>query len=142
MLAAAAEPDIRALVLDNTYARVNDLISFEIARKTPVPEWAAPVFIPGASLFANTLYGIHLNKLAPEQSIKSVDVPILVIHGNADTRILSEHGIRVHEAAHSKSELWIVPGVDHAEAFYMFPDEYVEHIVSYFRTQLAGEVTP
>ncbi len=142
VLAAAAEPDIRALVLDNTYARVNDLISFEIARKTPVPEWAAPVFIPGASLFANTLYGIHLNKLAPEQSIKSVDVPILVIHGNADTRILSEHGIRVHEAAHSKSELWIVPGVDHAEAFYMFPDEYVEHIVSYFRTQLAREVTP
>ena len=142
VLAAAAEPGIRALVLDSTYAKVNDLISFEIARKTPVPEWAAPVFIPGASLLANVFYGIDLSKLAPEQAIKSVDVPILVIHGNADTRILSEHGIRVHEAAHSKSVLWIVPGADHAEAFYMFPDEYTEHIVSYFRTQLGREVTP
>ena len=142
VLAAAAEPDIRALVLDSTYAEVNDLISFEIARITPVPEWAAPIFILGASLLANVLYGIDLSKLAPEQAIKSVDVPILVIHGNADTRILSEHGIRVHEAAHSKSVLWIVPGADHAEAFYMFPDEYTEHIVSYFRTQLGREVTP
>ena len=120
VLAAAAEPGIRALVLDSTYAKVNDLISFEIARKTPVPDWAAPVFIPGASLLANVLYGIDLSKLAPEQAIKSVDVPILVIHGEADTRIPTEHGIRVHEASHAESEMWIVPGVDHGEAFITF----------------------
>ena len=142
VLAAAAEPDIRALVLDSTYAAVNDLISFEIARKTPVPEWAAPVFIPGASLLANALYGIDLSKLAPEQGIKSVNVPILVIHGEADTRIPTEHGIRVHEAARAESEMWVVPGADHGEALHNFPDEYVERVVSYFRTQVAGEVTP
>ena len=142
VLAAAAEPDIRALVLDSTYAEVNDLISFEIARKTPVPEWVAPVFIPGASLLANVLYGIDLSKLAPENAIKSVDVPILVIHGNADTRIPTEHGIRVHEAAHAKSEIWLVPSADHGEAFYNFPDDYVERVVSYFRTQLTGEIVP
>ena len=142
VLAAAAEPGIRALVLDSTYAKVNDLISFEIARKTHVPEWAAPIFIPGASLLANVLYGIDLSKLAPEQAIKSVDVPILVIHGEADTRIPTEHGIRVHEASRAGSEMWIVPGVDHGEAFDSFSDEYIERVVSYFRTQVAGEVTP
>ena len=142
VLAAAAEPDIRALVLDSTYAQVHDLITFEIARKTPVPEWVAPVFIPGATLLANVLYGIDLSKLAPEHTIKSVDVPILVIHGKADTHIPTEHGIRVHEAAHSESEIWIVPGSDHGQAFHSFPDDYVERVVSYFRTHLSGEATP
>ena len=142
VLAAAAEPDIQALVLDSAYAKVNDLISFEIARKTPVPEWAASVFIPGASLFANMLYGIDLSKLAPEQAIKSVDMPILVIHGDADTRIPTEHGLRVHEAAHAQSEMWLVPDTDHAEAFYIFPDEYIQRVASYFRTQLSEQTSP
>ena len=139
VLAAAAEPDIRALVLDSTYAQVHDLIAFEIARKTPVPKWVAPVFIPGASLLANVLYGIDLSKLAPEQAIKSVHVPILVIHGEADKRIPVEHGIRVHEAAHAESKMWVVPGTDHGESFSSFPDDYVDRVVSYFSTQLVGK---
>ena len=133
VLAAEAEPGITAMVLDSTYARVNDLISFEIARKTPVPEWAAPVFIPGASFLANVLYGIDLGRLAPEEAIQSVDIPILVIHGEDDTRIPTEHGVRVFEAAHTDSELWLVPDTDHAEAFHNFPEDYVDRVVNYFR---------
>ena len=135
VLAAEAEPGITAMVLDSTYAKVNDLIAFEIARKTPVPEWAAPVFIPGASFLANLLYGIDLSKLAPEEAIRSVNVPILVIHGEADTRIPTEHGIRVFEAAHSDSELWLVPESDHAEAFFNFPQDYMGRVVDYFRAR-------
>ena len=141
VLAAAVEPDIRALVLDSTYAQVHDLIAFEVARKTPIPEWAAPVFIPGASLLANVLYGIDLSKLAPEHAIKSVDVPILLIHGEADTRIPIEHGVRVHKEAYAESKMWVVPSADHGEAFSRFPDDYMDRVVSYFRMQLSSEVT-
>ena len=141
-LAAVAEPDIRALVLDGTYAEVHELIAFEIGRKTPVPEWVAPVFIPGASLLANVLYGIDLSRLAPERAVKSIGVPILVIHGEDDTRIPIEHGVRVHEAAHSGSGIWIVPGTDHVEAFNSYPDEYVDRVASYFFTQLSPEAAP
>ena len=70
VLAAAAEPEIGALVLDGTYADVTDLVAFEIGRKTPVPEWAAPVFIPGASLLADMLYGVDLSRLAPERVVE------------------------------------------------------------------------
>lgn len=138
VLAAAEEPELRALVLDGTYAKVDDLISFEIARKTPVPEWVAPVFIPGASMLARALYGIDLSKLVPERVIASVEMPILVIHGDSDTRIPLEHGLRVHQAAHPDSEIWIVPGADHGEAFNNQPDEYIERVSSYFAKRLTG----
>ncbi len=136
VLAAAEEPGLRAVVLDSTYAKVNDLISFEIGRKTPVPEWAAPIFIPGASVFANVLYGIDLSKLAPEKAIESVELPILVVHGDADTRIPLEHGLRVHRAAYDGSEMWIVPGAEHGEAFDRFRDEYVRRVVGYLESRL------
>ncbi len=142
VLAGAAEPAIRAVVLDSTYARVHDLISFEIGRKTPVPEWAAPIFIPGASVFANVLYGIDLSKLAPEEVIREVDLPILVMHGDADTRIPLDHGLRVHQAAHVGSEMWIVPGADHGEAFDQFGDEYIRRVVGYFEMRFSAEASP
>ncbi len=142
VLAAEAEPGITAMVLDSTYAKVNDLISFEIARKTPVPEWAAPIFIPGASFLANMLYGIDLGKLAPEKAILSVNIPILVIHGQADTRIPTEHGIRVFEAAYSGSELWLVPDTDHAEAFFNSSEDYVGRVVDYFRARFDERAAP
>ena len=138
VLAAAAEPELRALVLDGTYAKVDDLIAFEVARKTPVPEWIAPVFIPGASVLARTLYGIDLSKLVPERVIESVKIPILVIHGDADTRIPPEHGLRVYRSAYAGSEIWTVPGADHGEAFNNHPDEYIERVSSYFSERLTG----
>ena len=139
VLAAAAEPEIGALVLDGTYADVTDLVAFEIGRKTPVPEWAAPVFVPGASLLADMLYGLDMGLLVPERVVEDIDYPILVIHGDADTRIPTEHGIRVHGAAHPGSELWIVPGSDHVDAFADFPREYVERVVSYFASRVEEE---
>ncbi len=139
VLAAVAEPEIGALVLDGTYADVTDLVAFEVARKTPVPEWAAPVFIPGASLLADMLYGLDMGLLVPEREVESIDHPILVIHGGADTRIPTEHGVRVHWAAHPGSELWITPGTDHGDSFLNFPEEYVERVVSYFASRVGEE---
>lgn len=139
VLAAAAEPEIGALVLDGTYADVTDLVAFEIGRKTPVPEWSAPVFIPGASLMADTLYGVDMGLLVPERSVGDIGYPILVIHGEADTRIPTGHGIRVHKAAHPGSELWLTPGTDHGDSFKNYPEEYVDRVVSYFASRVGEE---
>ena len=126
-------------MLDGTYADVTDLVAFEIGRKTPVPEWAAPVFIPGASLLADMLYGLDMGLLVPERAVESIDYPILVIHGEDDTRIPTDHGIRVHKAAHPASELWITPGTDHGDSFLNFPEEYVDRVVSYYASRVEDE---
>ena len=139
VLAVADEPAIQALVVDSPYAKVSELLAHEIARKTPIPKWIAPVFVPGAKLFADTLYDIDMGKLVPEEAVKELDYPILVIHGTGDTRIPFEHGERVHEAAHPESELWLVPDVDHVDAYIEYPEEYVNRVAPYFRSRLGGE---
>ena len=104
-----------------------------------MPEWAGPVFIPGASLLADTLYGVDMGLLVPERAVEDIDYPILVIHGEADTRIPTEHGTRVHGAAHPGSELWITPGTDHGDSFVNYPEEYVNRVVSYFASRYGEE---
>ncbi len=136
LLAAADEPEIRALVVDSPYARATELIAQETARKTIFPQWVVPVFIPTTRLMAHRLFGIDLGFLVPEDAAAKLSYPILVIHGTADTRIPTEHGERVYAAAPAGSEIWLVPGVDHVDAFKEYPDEYVDRLTGYFEERL------
>ena len=136
VLAAADEPEIRAAVLDSPYAKATDFISQEAASKTVLPKWGMPVFIPTTRLIASLLYDINLGAMIPERSVRDLDFPVLVIHGTADGRVPFEHGVRVHQAAPQGSELWLVPGADHVDAFIAQPEEYVERVTRYFETTL------
>lgn len=137
VLAAAEDPSICALVADSPYAKASDLIAQETARKTVFPKWLAPIFLPGVQLTARMLHGIDIGALVPEEAVKTLDYPIMVIHGTADTRIPSEHGTRVYHAAHPESSIWLVPDLDHVDAFSTYPEEYVERVADYFDAQLA-----
>ncbi|MDT0327736.1 alpha/beta hydrolase family protein [Nocardiopsis lambiniae] len=41
--------------------------------------------------------------------------PLLVIHGEADTYFPVSHATAIHDAAREPKELWLVPGMGHAE---------------------------
>lgn len=41
--------------------------------------------------------------------------PLLVVHGDADDYFPTSHATEIHEAAREPRELWIVPGMGHAE---------------------------
>lgn len=138
IMAAAQEPGIAAVVADSPFADVDDLIAQETARKTPIPRDVVPVFLPAAKLFASTLYDIDLGELVPEQDVAQLAYPVLVIHGEADSRIPASHGRRVHERAPPGSELWMLPGVEHADAFLEQPEEYVQRVLAYFDRSLRG----
>jgi len=59
-----------------------------------------------------------------------------VIHGIADERIPWQQGQRVAAAAKEGSAIWLVPGVDHVDAFLTHPDEYVDRVSGYFDSRL------
>ena len=132
VLAAEQEPALQALALDSPYAKVGDLVTNEAALKTPFPRWLIPAFIPPARLMAKWFYGIDLGRMIPEESVATLDYPILVIHGKNDDRVPVEHGIRVHGAAAAGSELWLVDSPGHSDAYLEAPEEYVRRIAAYF----------
>ena len=135
IMAAAQEPRITALAADSTYANASELIAREAARKTPIPGWLTPVFMPASKLMANGIYGIDIGSLVPEESVADLGYPVLVIHGTEDKRIPLEQGQRVADAAKEGSSIWLVPEVDHVDAFLTYPDEYTERVDEYFSSR-------
>ena len=135
IMAAAQEPGIIAVAADSTYANASELIAREAARKTPIPGWLTPVFMPAAKLMANGIYGIDIGSLVPEESVADLGYPVLVIHGTEDKRIPLEQGQRVADAAKEGSSIWLVPEVDHVDAFLTHPDEYTERVNEYFSSR-------
>ena len=139
ILAISKEREIRALVADTAYASVSDLIVQEVGRKTSLPNWIVPIFVPGTKVAARLLYQIKLEELSPETAVNDIDYPILVVHGKEDTRIPVGHGVRVHEAAYPGSDLWLTPGVDHMDSFLTYPEEYTSRVTRYFNERLGRE---
>ena len=137
--AAALEPGIRAAVADSAFADVRDMIAQETARTTIFPKWMVPLFIPGMSVMSSVLYGIDVGAIVPEDAASTLDYPILVIHGDADSRIPPEQSVRIHASALSGSELWLSPGSEHADTFFDAQDEYIERVEAYYGDRLAGQ---
>ena len=104
-MAAADEPAIEALVADSPYADAADLIVNEVDVRTDVPRWIIPLFVPGSKLIAGAFFGIDVGKLTPEEAAARIEYPILVLHGEADTRIPPDHGRRVRDAAHPRQRI-------------------------------------
>ncbi len=136
IFAAAEEPAIQAIVADSPYAKASEFFTQEIARKTVLPRWVAAMVLPTVWLMARGLYDVDIGDMVPERSMRRIHQPILVIHGDADRRIPYQHGERVHRAARPGSELWLVHGADHVDAFKVQPDEYIERVDRYFRERL------
>jgi fermentation-respiration switch protein FrsA (DUF1100 family) len=57
------------------------------------------------------------NRYSPEASIGALSpIPILFIHGDADTIVPLHHSQRLYELAGFPKDLWVVPGAGHIQA--------------------------
>ena len=135
-LALAEAPSVSAFVLDSPYAELSELIAQEVGNRSVLPGWAGPFFVPGVKLAARLVLDIDMNAMAPERVVSELDYPVLIIHGEDDARVPVENGIRVHKASHADSELWVLEGLGHVDAFDAYPEEYAQRLSSYFRERL------
>src|SRR5919202_4153315 len=140
LLAAPDLPEVAAAVTDSALADARLLIDSELHLRTGLP----PVFAPGMTLVGGRVYGIDLDAIPPEKAIPRIAPrPILLIHGDADTRIPVEHSRRLFAAAHNPAaELWIVPGAGHVLSFTIAPDTYAARVLDFFGRATLGAAEP
>ena len=141
LMAAADEPQLQALVIDSAFANINDLFAAEIANRTPLPEWSVIPLQPAMEIFARLRYGIKLSSIKAEETIKDIDIPVLLIHSEDDPRIGVEHSERIAAAAtHSDTTLRRFPTGGHSRAFEEHPEEYLDAVTTYLAGRFdAGE---
>jgi len=136
ILAAAARPEIGAVVADSSYARLDHAV-----RHIYGGLWgaAAPLFYAPTCWLGEHLMGTALRDVSPLGAIGQIQPrPLLLIHGAQDRLIDPSDAQALLRRAGDPKDLWLVEGADHAEARPTAAGEYDARVAGFFRQHLGG----
>jgi fermentation-respiration switch protein FrsA (DUF1100 family) len=114
--------NVKCFVEDCGYTSVWDEFAYEMKR-----EYRVPVFpiLHVASLYAQLKVGWNFKEASAVEQVKKCKLPMFFIHGDKDTYVPTWMVYKVYDAKQGDKELWVVPNVKHASAYWDCTDEYV-----------------
>jgi fermentation-respiration switch protein FrsA (DUF1100 family) len=78
------------------------------------------------------------NAVSPREAVKSIHVPLFILHGTADNLIASRYSEAVYEYAHPPKELWLIHGAKHNDMADVGGEEYCRRILGFFEKYVGG----
>ena len=134
LLAAAASPDVRTIVADSSFARLEDLLARELPRESGLPGF----FNPAILYFGRELFGLDTKVLNPVEAVAGLPPrSLFIVHAEADRLIPVDHARRIAVAAgRAVHDLWIFPGSRHDRVSAAAPEQYRSRVLAFFDERL------
>ncbi|MBI2215371.1 MAG: alpha/beta hydrolase [Acidobacteria bacterium] len=112
----------------------------DVASHRPVRCAVMQSTFPSAASVANAVYkfpvGFFLGDSLPTlRALERARVPVLVIHGDADTIIPFRCGKALHDGLTAPKELYVIPGADHNDLPLVGGNAYVDKVASFVRAR-------
>ncbi len=126
---AVRTPEIKAIVSESSYARL-DLMANELYR---IPLLKYPL-AKLTLLWTRIFLGINASDATPYESVKNLNIPILLIHSTNDEVIPWRHAELLQEALKNnpKAEFWFQENLVHGQ----LGEEYQKRIEDFFERNL------
>ena len=119
--------NVKGIVADCPYSSPTKII-LSVARKMRIPSVLAGLFSwAGAKVYG----GFDLRETDPVRAVKNAKVPILLIHGEADSFVPCDMSGEIQRANPQKVYSCTFPGAEHGISFLVDPERY-RHIVKEF----------
>ena len=130
LLAAGASPDVRPIVADSSFARLEDLLAKELPRESGLPGF----FNPAILFFGRELFGMDTTILNPVEAATGLPPrSLFIIHAAADGLIPVDHARRIAAAAGTAVyDLWVFPGSRHDRVWAAAPEQYRTRVLAFF----------
>lgn len=122
---------VRHFIADCGYTSVWDEFKGELNKQFRLPEFP---LLYTSSLLCKIKYGWSFTEASALNQVSKCTRPMLFIHGDRDYFVPTEMVYRLHRAKPHPKELWIVPGVDHANAYFQHPKEYTQRVGQFLTT--------
>ena len=115
--------NVKCFVEDCGYTSVWDQFHSEMKQSYNLPAFP---FLYTTSLYCKWKEGWDFKEASSLEKIKKCHLPMLFIHGDADTYVPTWMVYSLYQAKPGEKELWVVPGVNHANAYWDCTGEYVQ----------------
>lgn len=107
-VALLAGSEAKAIVADSSF------VSLDKITERMYPFWIFKwPFVISSKQISKRVYGIDTAKVSPLEAVESLEVPVLFIHGTADSQIPYTDSERLYEKANEPKELWLINGSEH-----------------------------
>ncbi|AUJ25653.1 alpha/beta hydrolase [Virgibacillus dokdonensis] len=117
--------NVKAIVADSPYTSVYDMFAYQMDRMFHLPSFP---LLPSTSAVTKVRAGYGLKEASAVEQVKKTDIPILFIHGSADTFVPTRMSEALYAQTNSDKELIIFDGAGHGEAFVTHKEDYIEKL--------------
>lgn len=141
LVSLGREPGYCAVVAESPFASFQQASYDRIGQQFGVGPWLGrvalrPVVTVGF-LYARVRYGVDLDTASPRKAVAASEVPVLLIHGLADSNLPPRHSELIR-AGRADVALWEPPGVEHCGAASAMPEQYDARVLDWFDTHGAA----
>lgn len=120
------QPDyVKCYVEDCGYTSVWDQFAYQLKEQFHLPSFP---LMHVASWLCRLKFGWDFREASALEQVAHSRLPMLFIHGDADTFVPTEMVYRLYEAKPEPKELWLVPGSGHALSYKDYTEEYTEKV--------------
>lgn len=120
-------PQVKAAVSDCGFTSAWEVFSFVLKSMYHMPSF--PI-LQIADRMARREAGYGLNECNARDEVKKARIPILFIHGDADTFVPCSMVYQLYGACASGKELLVISGAAHAEAYYKDTKSYEDAVTA------------
>lgn len=125
--------EVKAIVADSPYGSVYQLFAYQMKRMFHLP--AFPL-LDSTSIVTKARAGYLFREASALKEVQRTDIPILYIHGKANTFVPVKNAIELYEKTSSSTELFLVDGANHGESYAKEPEEYKEKVQQFLQKTL------
>lgn len=113
--------NVKCFVEDCGYTSVWDEFKYELKKRYGLPSFP---LLNLASCYTSYKLGWDFKEASALEQIKKNNLPMFFIHGEKDTYVPTEMVYKLFEAKPGIKELWVTPGVEHANSYWDMTEEY------------------
>jgi pimeloyl-ACP methyl ester carboxylesterase len=125
-----------AVVAESAFSDFHAISYDRIGQWTNTGPWlGASILRPAvmaAWIRARWKYGIDFDLASPKLAVTGSHVPVLLIHGMSDSNIPPYHAGIIHAANPESTDVWLVSGAEHCEAWDKAGKEFERRVLAQF----------
>ena len=118
----------KGLILESTYPSLYENVAARFKEVYGFPKFP---FATSLTFFGGLILGVDGFSISPQNSIKNIRVPILLIHDELDTSVSIENTRALYDNANSPKELWVAKDAKHTAAYNAGTEEYKEKVLHF-----------